>query len=184
MCCVTPSWRTPDERAIMMNRTAERISRCSKGSVFVRCGCRDKSGRQWGRVARSGESPDMGRGHSKSASARRAVGGGCAEAVTTALGRPIVNCRPTAVATPKDHAMSFATGSAAWCGEIRTQSPDREAGSSRARPSFAARPEGDASELKSACKSAVSSPSISEASIRSRSAFRLGVNWPAKARIA
>ena len=32
-----------------MGRTAERISRCSKGSVFVRCGCRDESGRQWGK---------------------------------------------------------------------------------------------------------------------------------------
>jgi integrase len=32
-----------------MGRTAERISRCSNGSVFVRCGCRDESGRQWGK---------------------------------------------------------------------------------------------------------------------------------------
>jgi integrase len=32
-----------------MVRTAERISRCSKGSVFIRCGCRDESGRQRGK---------------------------------------------------------------------------------------------------------------------------------------
>ena len=32
-----------------MGRTAERINRCSKGSVFVRCGCRDESGLQLGK---------------------------------------------------------------------------------------------------------------------------------------